>query len=81
MAVEHDFAQWIADNERLVLAAYQNVGPTPVDDDEETIEAVRKRCVARFGERFGLNYFRGLIATFPERHKDLFPEIFGVEST
>jgi hypothetical protein len=76
MAVEQDFDQWKADNERLVLAGLQNIGPTPVDYDEVTLDAVRKRCIARFGERFGLHYFRGLIATFPERHKDLFPEIF-----
>ena len=77
MAVEQDFFQWTADNERLVLAAFQNTGPTPLDYDEITLDAVKLRCVARFGEQFGLTYFRGLIATFPERHKDLFPEIFG----
>lgn len=75
--VEFDFDQWIADNERLVLAAFQNVGPTPVDYDEITLDAVKKRCTERFGERTGTVYFQGLIATFPERHKDLFPEIFG----
>jgi hypothetical protein len=69
--------QWIADNERLVLAGYSNRGPGPLDYDEETIEAVKERCVKKFGEDLGTRYFESLIATFPERHKELFPEIFG----
>lgn len=77
MAIEQNFGQWIADNERLVLAGLQNVGPTPLDYDETTLDAVKKRCVEKFGEILGLRYYQGLVATFPERHKDLFPEIFG----
>jgi len=70
-------AQWVADNERLVLAGLSNTGPGPLDYDEETVEAVRQRCVKKFGDSFGNQYFADLIATLPERHKELFPEIFG----
>ncbi len=68
-----DFDQWKADNERLTLAGLQN-------DDDEIIDAVKARCISRFGKSAGSLYFRGLIATFPERHKDLFPEIYDPET-
>lgn len=80
MAVENDFAQWVADNERLVLAALQqNDETTPLDYDEVTMEAIKKRCVDRFGEVFGTQYYQILILTLPDRHKKLFPEIYGEE--
>ena len=60
----------------MVLAGLQNIGPTPIDYDEITLDAVRKRCIARYGMLIGVKYYRDLIATFPERHKELFPEIF-----
>lgn len=69
--------QWIADNERLVLAAYLNSGPGPLDCDEMTLGAVKSRCIEYFGEKFGSQYYFGLIASFPKRHKELFPEIYG----
>jgi hypothetical protein len=64
-----DSASWIADNERLVLAGLRN-------EDDDTLEAVKQRCVTRFGEDLGSDYYRNLLATFPDRHKELFPEIF-----
>ena len=74
--VESDFPRWTADNERLLRAGLTPTGPGPFDHDEETVEAVHDRCKQRFGERFGGTYFGGLIATFPERNKELFPELF-----
>lgn len=69
-----ELTQWIADNERLVLAGFLNSGPGPLDFDEESVDAVRLRCIKRLGEIAGTLYFQGLIATFPDRHKELFPE-------
>ena len=43
MSAEFDFNQWTADNDRLVIAAFQNVGPTPIDYDETTLKAVENR--------------------------------------
>lgn len=71
-----EMAQWIADNDRLVTASLSNIGPTLLDYDKETIEAVKKRCIRKLGEETGNQYFANLIATFPDRHKELFPEIF-----
>lgn len=76
MSVEQDFAEWTADNIRLILAGLRNIGPTPLDYDEETIDAVQKRCIERYGETMGNIYFRNLLTSIPEGHKDLFPEIF-----
>jgi len=70
-------AQWTADNERLVLAGLSNIGPELFDYDVYTLDAVRLRCIQRFGNKLGTHYYQTLIATFPERHKELFPEIFG----
>ncbi len=77
--VERDFAQWSADTERLLIAGLSNiVGPTPLDYDEETVEAVRQRCIKRFGEMGGTLYFQTLVATLPDRRPELFPELAGL---
>jgi len=59
-----------------VLAGLQNSGPGPLDCDEMTLAAVKSRCIEKFGEKLGSIYYLGLLGSFPERHKDLFPEIF-----
>ena len=68
---------WVADTERLLFAALQPTGPGPLDCDEVTLEAVKERCLKRFGELVGPSYYFRLIATFPERHKEFFPELYG----
>lgn len=74
--VEMDGAQWAADTERLLIAGLSNnVGPTPLDYDEETVEGVKQRCVARFGKKVGLQYYQTLVATLPDRRPELFPEL------
>jgi hypothetical protein len=75
MSSRVDFEQWTADNDRLVIAGLSNGDGTPLSYDEETIETVKKRALARFGPRRGLAYFQGLIATLPDRRPDLFPEL------
>jgi hypothetical protein len=70
-----EFSQWIADNDRLVIAGLSNVGPGPLDYDEDTLNAVQERCRERYGPIFGLSYYRGLIASLPQRRLDLFPEL------
>jgi hypothetical protein len=74
--LEQDNAQWAADTDRLLIAGLSNnIGPTPLDYDEELIEAVRHRCIAKYGEERGTYYFRTLVATLPDRRPDLFPEL------
>ncbi len=73
-----DLAQWIADNDRLVIAALKN-GETEFSYDEVTMNAVQQRCIDRFGENFGQRYFGQLIATLPDRRPDLFPELKGFD--
>ncbi len=78
-----EFAQWAADNDRLVIAALTNDEDSlNIEYDETTIDAVRQRCVERFGESLGNRYFGGLIATLPDRRPDLFSELkdFDVDS-
>jgi len=71
-----DMAQWAADTARLLIAGLSNnVGPTPLDYDEETVDAVKQRCVARFGEVIGTRYYQTLVATLPARRPELFPEL------
>jgi len=68
-----DMAQWAADTERLLIAGLSNnVGPTPLDYGEETVDAVKQRCITRFGERLGTNYYQTLVATLPDRRPELF---------
>lgn len=73
----NEMGQWMADNERLVIAGLQKIGPGPFDNDEAILDSVKQRCINKFGEHFGLWYYQGLIETFPWRHKELFPEMFG----
>ena len=68
-------SQWMADNERLAIAGLSNVGPWPLDYDEDTLNAVQERCKERYGPVFGLRYYRDLIASLPQRRPDLFPEL------
>jgi hypothetical protein len=70
-----EFSQWIADNDRLVIAGLSNVGPGPLDYDEDTLNAVQERCKERYGSIFGMRYYMGLIASLPLRRPDLFPEL------
>ena len=71
-----DMAQWAADTERLLIAGLSNnVGPTPLDYDEATVEGVKERCVAKFGEIIGLRYYQTLLSTLPDRRPELFPEL------
>ena len=73
---EFDFNQWTADNDRLVIAGLSNTGPGLLDYDEDTLEAVRQRCVVRFGKQIGNTYYQNLIGTLPSRRPELFPELF-----
>ena len=74
--IEKDNAQWAADTDRLLIAGLlNNDGTTPLDYDEETVDAVRLRCIERYGEKGGIIYFRNLQATLPNRRPDLFPEL------
>lgn len=77
--VEKDLRQWMADNDRLVIAGLSNVGSGPPDYDEETLIAVKQRCINRYGERIGTIYYRGLIATLPDRRPNLFPELVNTD--
>ncbi|MCA9373388.1 hypothetical protein KC921_04825 [Candidatus Woesebacteria bacterium] len=71
-----DSEQWAADTERLLIAGLSNnIGPTFLDYDEETVVAVMQRCVARFGVTAGEKYFMTLLATLPDRRPELFPEL------
>jgi hypothetical protein len=71
-----EIRSWIADNQRLVVAALRNGVDGPLDSDWVTLEMVRQRCISRYGEMLGNNYFMNLALTLPEVNKDLFPEIF-----
>jgi hypothetical protein len=71
-----EFRQWSADNERMVRAGLLNTGPGPLDYDEKSLETVQKRCLEMLGEYVGLRYYQNLIATFPQRNKELFPELY-----
>lgn len=75
----NEIAQWSTDNERLLRAGLMPTGPGPLDYDEETVDAVKKRCIKRFGQIPGSRYFQTMLATFPERNKELFPELFDEE--
>lgn len=76
-----DFAQWAADTERLLIAGLSNGGgyKSPIDYDEETVEAVQQRCISRLGSEVGVDYFRTLLTTLPARRPELFPEFAGLE--
>lgn len=71
-----EFNSWVADNNRLVTAALRNGVDGPLDSDGVTLDMVRQRCISRYGEVLGNNYFMNLVIIFPEIHKDLFPEFF-----
>ena len=71
-----DIEQWAADTERLLVAGLSNnVGPTLLDYDEVTVDAVKQRCISRFGEAIGTIYYQILLATLPDRRPELFPEL------
>lgn len=74
--VERDLAQWAADTERLLIAGLSNnVGPTPLDYDEETVDAVIQRCIKMFGPVLGSQYYITLLGSLPDRRPELFPEL------
>lgn len=71
-----ELIEWNTTNERLYRTALKPTGPGLLDYDEETELAVEKRCIREFGEVIGRIYFQTFVATFPERNKELFPELF-----
>lgn len=73
---EIDYAQWVADNDRLLIAGLSNGSKEdPLSGDLETIKAVKRRCIDMLGEEEGLDYFKNMVATLPTRRPELFPEL------
>ncbi len=67
-------ATWKLETERLLIAGLRNFDVNPLGGDDVTVESVRQRCIAKFGEVEGTLYFHNMLDTLPDRHPDLFPE-------
>jgi len=71
-----ELGQWLTDNQRLLSVALED-GDTPIDSNKHAADALRQRCVERYGEDLGEKYYQDLILTYPDLHKKNFREIFG----
>jgi len=68
-------AMWALETEKLLIAGLRDIDENPLGGDDVTVESVKQRCLARFGEINGTLYFQNLIRTLPDRRPDLFPEL------
>ena len=65
-----EILNWAESNTRLLIVGLQNIGPGPLDYDEEAVDAVQQRCINKLGEDFGTRYFQTLLVTLPDRRPD-----------